>query len=220
MSGKFTLDTIRAKERTHTVSQQILITIGMLLFGICLGTFSKYLEYQPEYLPMPHFMEVIDEALNFHNFLSTFAPWVILAVCIAVYSHTPFRAAVNVFVFFAGMVSGYYVYCNYVAGFFPKSYALIWVGFTILSPFLAFICWYAKGKGVVAIIISAGILGFLMDMAFYFGWLYLSVSSVLELIVLFIAILVLWRPMKEMIAMLGLGIIFAIVFDIVIPFGF
>lgn len=69
----------------------------------------------------------IDSALDLHNFLGAFAPRLFLALCIAVYSKTPLRAGVNVFLFFAGMVSGYYLYCNFAAGFFPESYAMIWV---------------------------------------------------------------------------------------------
>ena len=29
---------------------------------------------------------------------------------------------------------------------FSQSYAMIWFGFTAVSPLLAFVCWYAKGK--------------------------------------------------------------------------
>lgn len=75
----------------------------------------------------------------------------VIAVCIAVYSHAPFRAAMNVFLFFVGFVASYYLYCNFVAGFFPRSYAMIWIAYTIASPFLGFLCWYAKGKGWVAL---------------------------------------------------------------------
>ncbi len=41
----------------------------------------------------------------------------ILLLCIAVYSNSPIRATVNVFVFFAGMAAGYYLYSKWIAGF-------------------------------------------------------------------------------------------------------
>ena len=44
-------------------------------------------------------------------------------------------------VFFVGMVTSYYLYSKFVAGFFSRSYAMIWVTFTVISPILAFICW-------------------------------------------------------------------------------
>ena len=208
---------MRTKRRTYTVKQQVFISIGILFFGICLGTFAKYLDYR--HAKLPWLLKVIDGTLDFHNFLGSFALWILIAVCIAVYSQTPIRSAINVFVFFVGMVSGYYVYCNYVAGFFPKSYAMIWVGFTIISPILAFICWYAKGKGTVAIIISAGIIGVFISIAFAFGMFYISISSWLKVIVLLVAILVLRRPVKEMIAVVGIGILLAVIMDILMPFS-
>lgn len=213
-------DKIRTRKKTHTVKQQILITMGVLLFGFCLGTFSKYLEYQPKALPLPYLLDVIDSTLDFHNFLSTLTPWLFIAVCTAIYSHTPVRAAINVFVFFAGMVSGYYLYCNFVAGFFPKSYAMIWIGLTILSPFLAFICWYAKGKGAAALVISAGILSFFINCAFSFRGFYIFVSPYwLDMIIFLAGLFILRRPVKEMAVMIGVGIVFAVVFESVIPFG-
>ena len=212
-------DKIRTRKKTHTVKQQILITVGVLLFGFCLGTFSKYLEYQPKAMPLPHWLDVIDSTLDFHNFLSTLAPWLFIAVCIAIYSHTPIRAAINVFSFFVAMVSGYYLYCNYVAGFFPRNYAMIWVGLTILSPLLAFICWYAKGKGKAAIVISAGILSFFINDAFTFGVFYVYVNYYWpDIVILLICLSILRRPVKEMAAMIGLGIVLAAVFEIVVPF--
>ena len=79
------------------------------------------------------------------------------------------RASLNVFVFFVGMVSSYYIYSNYVAGFLPKSYAMIWVGFTAISPFLAFICWYAKGESKISFMLSVIIIAILFNFTFIYG---------------------------------------------------
>jgi len=72
------------------------------------------------------------------------------------------------------MVASYYLYSNYIAGFFPRSYAVVWFGFTSVSPLLAFICWYTKGKGKVAFILSALILAVLFNMCFLYGFGYFS----------------------------------------------
>ena len=82
--------------------------------------------------------------------------------------------SINVFAFFVGMVASYYLYSNYIAGFFPRSYAVVWFGFTSISPLLAFICWYTKGKGKVAFILSALILAVLFNMCFLYGFGYFS----------------------------------------------
>ena len=136
------LNNIRSTENPVSGNRKIINTIAVLFLGIALGTFSKFLDFRQAELPSV-LME-IDGALDVHNFLGRFAIWVLIALCISIYSSSAIRAGVNVFAFFVGMVTSYYFYSNYVAGFFPRSYAMIWFGFTIISPFLAFVCWYAK----------------------------------------------------------------------------
>ena len=139
------LNDIRSAENPISSNRKIINTIAVLFLGIALGTFSKFLDFRQ--VELPSVLMAIDGALDVHNFLGRFAIWVLIALCISIYSNSAIRASVNVFAFFVGMVTSYYLYSNYVAGFFPRSYAMIWFGFTIISPFLAFVCWYAKGKG-------------------------------------------------------------------------
>ena len=155
------LNRVRKPETQPSFQSKLLIVAGSLLLGVCLGTFSKFLDYRQT--AVPGILQQIDASLDLHNFLGTFAPWIVIAVFLSIKSPSPFQASANVFAFFVGMVASYYLYSNYVAGFFPKSYAMIWVGFTLLSPILAFFCWYAKGTGWLAIVISAGILGCLIN---------------------------------------------------------
>lgn len=209
------LDEIRTAKKLCSFKKQISITIGILFLGIFMGTFSKFLDYRQAELPQ--IFQIIDHALDFHNFLGGFAPWIVIAVCISIYSCTPFRAAINVFSFFVGMVTGYYVYSNFVAGFFPKSYAMIWIGFTIVSPILAFICWYAKGKGVIALILSACVISALINTAFAYGIFYISISSWLNVFMLILGIVILYKSPKETILMICIGIIFAILVETFIP---
>lgn len=170
------LSKIRSTKARMPLGKMALNTAAVLLLGIALGVFSKYLDYRQASLPQ--FLMLIDEALDLHNFLGRFPFWVGAALCISVYSNSSVRAAVNVFAFFAGMVSSYYVYSKYVAGFFPKSYAMIWVAFTIISPLLAFICWYSKGSTKVSIVLSSMIFAVMFNMTFAYGWLYFGVYSV------------------------------------------
>lgn len=211
------LDKIRVPQKSSSIKRQVIVTIAILLFGICVGTFSKYLDYRQGSLPA--LLQAIDDALDFHNFLGGFAPWIVIAVCLSVYSPTPVRASVNVFSFFAGFVASYYLYGHFIAGFFPRSYALIWITFTIASPFTAFLSWYAKGTGPVALILSAGILAVLLNTAFAYGMFYIDISSWLNLVMLAVGIFVLRRSMKETIGMLGIAIVFAVVMELVIPFS-
>ena len=115
----------------------------------------------------------------------------------------------------------YYLYSNYVAGFFPRSYAMIWFGFTMISPFLAFVCWYAKGKSRPAFMLSVLILAVLFNMTFVYGWGYFEARSVLELIVFIIGLTVLRRDtLKSSVLMGTISIVLAFLLDMVIPFHF
>lgn len=211
------LDKIRAPQKSNNIKKQVAVTIGILLFGICMGLFSKYLDYRQGQLPA--LLQAIDNALDFHNFLGGFAPWIVIAVCISVYSHTPIRAAISVLSFFSGFVASYYLYSYFVVGFFPRSYALIWAACTIISPFLAYLSWYAKGTGWIARILSSGILGVLLNTAFSYGMFYIDISSWLNFLMLLVGIFILRKSMKETIDMLVISIAFGIIIEIVIPFS-
>lgn len=206
---------IRKADQQYSTKKQICVSIVILILGICLGTFSKFLDYRQAELPAP--IMFIDEILDFHNFLGGFAPWIIIAIYISIKSYTPVCAGINVFVFFSGMVSSYYLYCNFVAGFFPKNYALIWIGFTIISPLLAFICWFAKGDGIISLVLSASIVSVLINIAFSYGIFYINISSLLNILMLILSIIILHKSVKETIFIIGLGAIFAILCNVFIP---
>jgi len=210
------LNTIRYEEKPISVSRQVFATIAILFLGIALGTFSKFLDNTAS-----NNLPFIFEYLDVRNFLGRFAIWVLIAICISIYSNSSVRASINVFVFFAGMVTSYYLYSKFVAGFFPKSYAMIWVGFTIISPLLAFICWYAKGKSKLAFILSAMILAVLFNMTFVYGSSYFEMRSILELITFICGVVILKRnTMKDTMIMSAMGIGIAFILNLVVPFHF
>jgi hypothetical protein len=134
--------------------------------------------------------------------------WIFLALLISVYSKSPVRAAINVFLFFVGMVSSYYLYTVWNAGFFPKSYMMIWIFMTFISPFMALICWYAKGKGPFATFISLIIFMFISRQAFEFGLWYFEIEDVLELLLWIATILVLYQSPKQIIKVVIIGLFF------------
>lgn len=213
------LNDIRCTENPIPVKNKIINTTIILFLGIALGTFSKYLDFRQAELP--GMIMAIDGALDIDNFLARFAIWVLIALCISIYSNSAIRASINVFVFFVGMVASYYLYSNYIAGFFPRSYAMIWFGFTAVSPLLAFVCWYARGKSKLAFILSALILAVLFNMCFVYGFGYFSAWSVLEVIVFIIGFIVLKRDRLRSSAIMGtISIVLAFLLNIVIPFHF
>ena len=211
------LNNIRCVEKKISIKRQMINTVAIMFFGILLGAFSKFLDNTP-INRLPFFFGYLDIV----NFQGRFAIWVFLALCVSVYSISPIRAAINAFVFFVGMVTSYYLYSNYIAGFFPKSYAMIWVGFTAVSPVLAFLCWYAKGRGKVSLILAAGIIAVLFNMTFVYRLpSYINIRSALELLIFICGCVVLRRKSaKETVLMMVAGVVLAPILDVVIPFNF
>lgn len=193
------LNEIRRPEKI-SLSRKILYSTLIFAAGVILGVISKVLDSTASNL-LPHFLEVLD----LRNFLSRMGIWLFFGVLISVYSKSPFRSAVNVFLFFAGMVGSYYLYTIMIAGFFPKSYMMIWVIMTAISPLLALICWYAKGKGFLAIFISSIILMFISRQAFAFGFWYFDIRNTLELLIWIAVIFVLYQSPKQTIWMIAIG---------------
>ena len=210
------LNNIRFEEKSISTSRRVIDTMAILFLGIALGTFSKFLDNTAS-----NDLPFIFEYLDVGNFLGRFAIWVLIALCIAIYSNSSIRASINVFVFFAGMVTSYYLYSSFVAGFFSKSYAMIWVGFTAISPLLAFICWYAKGTSKVSFSLSAMIIAVLFNMTFVYGWIYFEMYSLLELLVFICGLAVLKRnTIKDSIIMTAIGIVLAFALNLLVPFYF
>ncbi|MCM3618414.1 hypothetical protein M3936_12560 [Sutcliffiella horikoshii] len=183
-----------------SVSQKVVSSPLLFIAGVILGVLSKVLDETASNL-LPYFLEVLD----LRNFFSRMGVWIFLAMLIAVYSKSPVRAAINVFVFFVGMVGSYYLYTVMVAGFFPRSYMMIWIMMTVISPFMAFICWYARGKGLPAILISSLLVMFMSRQAFAFGFWYLDIRNILEFLLWIATIIVLYQTPKQLIKVVAIG---------------
>lgn len=204
------------RERKAPEKAWIARSLLILLLGIALGAFSKFLDCTPS----NESLRILDY-LDVRNFLGRFAFWVFMGLWIAVSSGSARRAAVDVFLFFLGMVSSYYLYSKYVGGFFPRSYAMVWFGFTAVSPLLALPCWYAGGKGKVSFVLSVALLAAIFQWCFVGWWFHVEPRSLLELLTFLGAIWVLRRPsLKESALMTGLGVILGVVLVLTVPFHF
>ena len=210
------LNKIRSIENEIPITRKIINTILILCFGIVLGTFAKFLDTTAS-----NTLPFIFEYLDISNFLGRFAIWLLIALYIAIYSHSSIRASLNVLVFLIGMVSSYYLYSYFVAGFFPKNYAMIWLGFTAISPLLAFVCWYAKGKSKISFILSVIIIAILFNFTFIYGWIYFDVYSILEVIVFGCALIALKRnTFRETTYMILSAVVIAVILNMLVPFHF
>ena len=193
-------DSIRERTESKLKRTFGLIVLFLALGGLA-GIGSKFLDTQA-FNTLPQLMQILD----FSNFLGRPAVWLFVALLIAAFSGSPFRAAWYVFAFFVGMVGCYYLYSYYIAGFYPQDYARIWYALTALSPALAFLCWFARGDGIPSIILSSCILAVMINLTFSYGAIYVHLNGILELFLLIGTLLVLKRKEIAIMTVLGLAI--------------
>ncbi len=188
--------------RSKMFSNKILNTFMILILGGVLGIFSKWLDEIS--LNDDVWWHNILSFLDLGNVLSMLGIWILIALCISIYSATPLRAGINVFVFFLAMNINYHLYTIFFAGFNPMSYMMIWYGITLFSPILAFICWYSKGYGIIPIIINIGIITVMILCSFAIGMWYFDFISFIDTIIFIITLVVLYEtPKKSIIALTG-----------------
>lgn len=84
---------------------------------------------------------------------------------------------------------------------------MIWIVMTFISPFLAFVCWYAKGKGVIAIFISSIIFMVISRQSFAFGFRYFYIKDSLEMLLLIATIFVLYQSPRQIIKVVTIGLL-------------
>lgn len=192
------------------LKNKIINSILILILGIMLGIFSKWLDSLS--IDNSIWWHNIVDTLDLGNVFSRFGIWLFLATAISIYSKTPFRAALNVLLFFIGMTVSYHLYTIYFCGFNPKKYMMIWYGITLISPILAYICWYAKTNHKVSIIISSLILTGMFLSSFSIGIWYLDLNSIIDSILFIGTVSILYvRPKNTIYSLIiaaGLSFLF------------
>lgn len=196
------LNQIRAPKQC-SVKSAIISVAFVFAAGIVLGVIAKWLDNLA--LDSTIWWHRLIEKTDLGNFFSDLAVWLLIAVATAVFSPSALRAALNVFVFFAGMCAAYHTYTAVFSGFNPSSYMMIWYGITLLSPILAALCWYAKGAGTVPVIIDTAIIAVFSLSCFAIGLFYISFKGVLYFLVFAGAVVVLYRDPKQLLVSLPVG---------------
>ena len=204
---------IRKPSKNMSFKRQIAITLGVILLGFLLGVLQKWIDGTGvSTLPM------ILQQLDIGNYFGRLAIWILLGTIISMYSESPLRAAINTFFFFISMLAGYYIYCNYILGFLPRTYMIMWIVIAFASFFMAYICWYAKGEGIIAIFLSSIIMGVLLAQAFNLNIIQgFYMYHFLEVITWLIGVILLRRTSKEYAIEIGLSVIIAFVYQLVMP---
>lgn len=204
------LTKIREQDKTLVFSKKVINTFIVLVFGIVLGIFSKWLDNTPlnDSIMWKRFLLGY---LDLGNVFSMIGIWLLIALCISIYSATPLRASINVFIFFLGMNISYHIYTIIFAGFNPMNYMMIWYFLTLFSPILAFICWYSKGSGIIPVIINTCIIAIMILCCFGIGMWYFDFTSIINTIIFIITLIILYNtPQKSIITLIG-GLVIAFV---------
>ena len=207
------LEQVRKPQNDILLNKQMVETIGVILLGFTLGFLQKWMDGTAS-----NAFPLIIQQLDISNYFGRLAIWILLATIISVYAKSPLRAAINTFLFFISMLAGYYLYCNYILGFLPRTYMMMWIVIAFVSFFMAYICWYAKGEGIIAIFISSMIMGVLLAQAFNLNitqgfYMYHS----LEVFTWIIGVILLRRKPKEYAIEIGLSVVIAFVYQLVMP---
>lgn len=204
------LTKIREQDKTLVFSKKVINTFIVLVLGIVLGIFSKWLDNTPlnDSIMWKRFLLGY---LDLGNVFSMIGIWLLIALCISIYSATPLRASINVFIFFLGMNISYHIYTIIFAGFNPMNYMMIWYFLTLFSPILAFICWYSKGAGIIPVIINTCIIAIMILCCFGIGMWYFDFTSIINTIIFIITLIILYNtPQKSIITLIG-GLVIAFV---------
>ena len=204
------LTKIREQDKTLVFSKKVINTFIVLVFGIVLGIFSKWLDNTPlnDSIMWKRFLLGY---LDLGNVFSMIGIWLLIALCISIYSATPLRASINVFIFFLGMNISYHIYTIIFAGFNPMNYMMIWYFLTLFSPILAFICWYSKGAGIIPVIINTCIIAIMILCCFGIGMWYFDFTGIINTIIFIITLIILYNtPQKSIITLIG-GLVIAFV---------
>ena len=208
LSIKTFLESVRKPQRNIPLSWLISTTVGIILFGFLLGVLQKWLDSTAS----NHLPEIV-QRLDFRNYFGRLAVWMLLGTILSVYSPTPLWAAINTFCFFISMLAGYYLYCNYVLGFLSRRYMQMWIVISFFAFFMAYVCWYAKGNGIVAVFLSSLILGCLLAQAVNLGRGGVYVYHFLEVLTWLAGVILLRRSSGEFAAEMGLSIVVAFLYQ-------
>lgn len=213
---KNTLNKIRVPNKSLTIKNKIISTFLIFLLGVVLGIFSKWLDNLSidDTIWWQHILGILD----LRNVFSMFGIWMFIAVTISVYSKTPLRASINVLLFFIGMTSSYHLYTIIFSGFNPMRYMLIWYGITLISPLLAYICWYSKGTNKISMLISSIILCIMFLSSFNIGFWYFDLKSIIDLLIFIGTILVLYASPKNTIYSLIISIILVFIISVIVTY--
>lgn len=203
------LNKIRIPDYSTSLKRKIVNSILVFLFGLILGIISKWVDNLSinDNIWWQHLINSID----LRNILSEMTIWIFIAINLSIYSKTPQRASLNVLLFFLALTLSYHLYTIMFSGFNPSNYMKIWYITTLFSPILAYICWYAKGKSIISIVISTLIIAVMVTLSFSVGFWYVDIYRIVYLLLFIVSVITLYVCPKNTIISLIAGFLLSFI---------
>ncbi|MBM6386000.1 MAG: hypothetical protein JSY10_18745 [Paenibacillus sp.] len=168
------LEGIRIASRPTTKQTVISVTTAAMI-GVVLGLAAKLVD-NPGINPL------------FDDIGGRLGIWVFAATLLSVFSYSPKLAAVKAVVFFASMLTVYYVYTVLFLHFFPARAILFWGLCAVISPICAYLIWYARGVGGFSYLMASLPITVLLVEGFELRNAYLPVHTHYDLIPLLMGV--------------------------------
>lgn len=146
--------------------------------------------------------------------------WVFVAALLSVFCYSPKLAAVKIFVFFGSMLTVYYVYTVLFLHFFPERAMVFWGICAVVSPICAYIMWYARGIGLLSIVVAALPVTLLLSEGFQLRHAYLPIHThyylvpilmIIYLIMIIVLLLIIPINKKRILPILSVAIILSFI---------
>ena len=134
------LDRFRTPLPAPPPGRRLLCLLLLLLAGAAAGLLGKWADFSSVQLLGDVFSEL--------------PIWILLGLLIARLSGSPGRAAACALVFFLAMIPAYYLAAEWMDGVWGMSYVYGWTMVACLSPFAAWLAWYAFGRGWLPNVLS------------------------------------------------------------------
>ena len=94
---------------------------------------------------------------NLGNIFSQLSVWFFLCTLLTVFSGTPARAAVRVFVFCIGMLAAYYAAAEWTHSVYSMQFVYGWTAFAFFTPLMSLCLWAAGRKRRTAVLCAVGL---------------------------------------------------------------
>ena len=158
--------------------------------------------------------KILDDVPILGDIFTRMGIWVLIATIIAAYSKTPVRAAVHTFLFFTGMLIGYYVYSAYLFGVYSTNDIRYWGAVAVITPFLGAVVWFAKNGRRFAYLLAALPMGLLLSLAISIGIFYLDLTYIEEFIMYLVLCMIFYKNSKQIAILIALSIVVASIIDL------